>query len=206
MDNTLTQNTEEKIIDAAKKVFMQKGMYGARMQEIADEAGINKALLHYYFRNKKKLFEGIFQELFRKFLPSAIGILDSEEPLESKIRRLVNSYITMLSEDPFLPVFVISEIHQNPEIISSVKKLLSKVRLSRFVQQLQEGIDQGLYKPVPPAQFMVNMLSMCIFPFLAKPIISEAFSLDEKAFSAFIEERKALLPDLILNTIIKKPK
>ncbi len=206
MDKPNVQSTEQKILEAAKKVFMQKGMYGARMQEIADVAGINKALLHYYFRDKKKLFQGIFQEMFKEFLPSAIGILDGEQTLEEKVYQFVDAYISMLSENQYLPVFVISEIHQNPEIIAQFKKLLLKVPASKFLQQLQEGIDQGIYKPIPPNQFMVNLLSVCIFPFLAKPIITEALSMNDAAFQEFINERKKILPEIILNTILRTSK
>ena len=88
--------TEEKILTAAKQVFLTRGMDGARMQDIADEAGINKALLHYYFRSKDQLFEKIFLEVAHAFLPRVLGILESESTLFEKIERFCNEYISQV--------------------------------------------------------------------------------------------------------------
>ena len=99
----IDQSTEQIILEAAKKVFVRKGMAGARMQDIADEAGINKALLHYYFRNKEKLFEMIFMEAAEKFFPRINAIFDSDQPLFEKIESFCEEYISVVMENPYLP-------------------------------------------------------------------------------------------------------
>src|SRR4029078_3015094 len=110
------QNTEEKILSAAKKVFLKEGMAGARMQDIADEAGINKAMLHYYFRSKEKLFETIFKELSIEFLPRVNAIFESDLSLFEKIEVFCSEYISRMMENPFIPLFIVNEINKQPEI------------------------------------------------------------------------------------------
>lgn len=86
-------HSEEAILKAAHAVFLRRGFYGTRMQEIADEACINKALLHYYFRSKDKIFEAVFLDSLKIFLPQILEILDSDEPFEKKI----NTFFLMIS-------------------------------------------------------------------------------------------------------------
>ncbi len=120
----IEKSTEEKILAAAKKVFIAKGMAGARMQDIADEAGINKALLHYYFRSKEKLFEMIFMEAAQKLFPKINFIFESDVSLFEKIENFCEEYITIMSENPYLPLFVLNEISRDPEIF--MKKIWGK--------------------------------------------------------------------------------
>src|ERR1700751_5008479 len=115
MVNIKTEDTQERILAAAKNIFLTKGMAGARMQDIADEAGINKAMLHYYFRSKEKLFEGIFSELSQQFFPKLVLIFESEESIFRKIEMFVSEYIDQMSRTPYLPIFVLNEINRQPE-------------------------------------------------------------------------------------------
>ena len=133
MGNTLNiDSTEGKILDAAKKVFTKKGMYGARMQEIADEAGINKALLHYYFRSKDKLFDAIFHEAFHDFVPRAFKSFKSEMPFEDKLSLFVSNYIDIIIENPYLPLFIINEINQKPERLGQLMQVVGLVQGTIF--------------------------------------------------------------------------
>ena len=108
-------STEQKIFDAAHEVFTQKGMDGAKMQEIADRAGINKALLHYYYRTKEKLYEAVVRVIISKALPAIWHVIESDLPLEEKIKRFIETYIGIISRNPFIPLFIISEINKHPE-------------------------------------------------------------------------------------------
>jgi TetR/AcrR family transcriptional regulator len=198
MDNTLkVDSTEEKILDAAKKVFIRKGMYGARMQEIADEAGINKALLHYYFRSKNKLFDAIFQETFKEFVARAFSILKDKIPFEEKIEKFVSNYIDVVSENPFMPVFIINEINQNPERLSDITNIMSVIK-TEISADLVEKVESGEYRKIDPVQLFSSIISMTVFPFLARPIIQGAFDYSDEKFNIFLEERKKLIPELIL--------
>lgn len=109
------KNTEERILKAARTVFIEKGYNGARMQEIADKAEINKAMLHYYFRDKEKLFYQIFEIVFQEFFPMITDIIDSEMKFEDKIRQICNNYVSLFQKNPYIPLFILSEINRNPD-------------------------------------------------------------------------------------------
>jgi TetR/AcrR family transcriptional regulator len=111
-------NTEEKILAAARAVFMEKGMDGARMQDIADRAGINKALLHYYFRNKDKLFEMIFQDAMGRFMPRLADVIIADVDFFVKIEKMVSMYMDMLAQNPYLPQFVLNEVNRQPRCLN----------------------------------------------------------------------------------------
>lgn len=199
MDNVLkTSSTEEKILEAAKKIFIRKGMYGARMQEIADEAGINKALLHYYFRSKNKLFEAIFKGAFQEMAPKAFGILKGDIPFDKKIKLFVSIYIDTISANPFLPLFIINEINQNPDRIGPIANLMGVIK-DEISKDIKVKVKAGEFRDIDPVQLFTNIIAMALFPFLAKPIIQGAFSFTDEMFQEFLEERKKLIPDIILN-------
>ncbi|HEY5371007.1 MAG TPA: TetR/AcrR family transcriptional regulator, partial [Hanamia sp.] len=168
----MEKSTEEKILAAAKNVFVTKGMAGARMQDIADEAGINKALLHYYFRNKEKLFEVIFMDAAQKLFPKINSIFESDAPLFEKIENFCEEYITVMSENPYLPLFVLNEISKDSEMF--LGKFLNKQQFplpQKFLEQVEKEIRKGTIKKISPLHLLINLISMSIFPFVGKPMI-----------------------------------
>lgn len=194
-------NTEQKILVAAKKVFTLKGMAGARMQEIANEAEINKALLHYYYRSKDKLFEAVFMDAFLTMVPDVMDLLKVEMPLFEKIELFAEKYIDIFLENPFIPGFVLNELSQNPQRIVD---LISKTGIQPqfFIDQINDEIAKGKIKPIQPQHLIVNLLSMCIFPFIARPILKTIiFAQDDQKFIEFIEQRKKEVPEFIINSI-----
>jgi AcrR family transcriptional regulator len=198
--------TEKIILNAAKDVFFRKGYDGARMQEIADVAGINKALLHYYFRSKDKLFEAIFEEAFKKLIPKIVESMTSEMNFEEKIKKFINNYIDTLIEVPQIPIFILNELNRNPDrIIGVLKKAGLKPEV--IVEGLQRDIENGVIRAVNPKHLIVNIVSLCIFPFAAKPIIQKLFLKDDnpKLFYEFLKERKSEVSNFIINSLIVKP-
>ena len=195
------KTTEKKILDAAKIVFLEKGFDGARMQEIADEAKINKALLHYYFRSKDKLFDAIFREAFQQFLPKIAEIMMTQQPLFEKLEIFVDSYITMLSNNPHLPSFVMHEINRNPERIVNIIKG-SGIKPEYLEMAIQKDVKAGIIMPVKPIHLIVNIIAMCLFPFMARPII-QGFIFDNspEAYRKFLDERKKEVTSFIINSI-----
>jgi TetR/AcrR family transcriptional regulator len=196
------RNTEQLILEAAKVVFIKKGLDGARMQEIADEAGINKALLHYYFRSKDKLFNAVFVDAFSTFVPQVAEVFSSEAPFLVKIQLFIDKYMSMLIENPHLPPFIIQEINRNPEniVFENIKKI--KIYVPLLEQQVEEEIKQGRLRPIAPKQLLVNIMSMCLFPFVAKPLMKKMlFNDDENAIQLFFLTRKTELTEFIINSI-----
>ncbi len=191
-------NTEEKILLAAHKVFIQKGMDGARMQEIADEAGINKALLHYYFRSKDKLFEAVFTEIFKTFFGKVGLVLMSDAPIKEKIMLFTDTYINTIAANPFVPQFIINEINRDPAIMQNIMN--------------NAGFDPGMLVSLFKDQikntefdirhFIVSILGLCIFPFAARPLMEKIYFNDDKnAYNRFLHERKAFVSALLMKFI-----
>lgn len=196
-------STEQKILDAAKEVFFDKGMYGARMQDIADKAGINKAMLHYYFRNKEKLFETIFSEATKNLFPKLSSILESDEAVLRKIEMICVEYINQIQQIPYLPLFILSEATRQPEIFLKLVWSKHKPPLKSFVDMIQTAVKQGKIKPVHPFQLLMNILSLSIFPIMAKPLLQQVTGISKKEYDAIIEERKKIVPQLIIQSIKK---
>lgn len=182
-------STEEKIKEAARTVFTQKGYSATRTRDIAEEAGINLALLNYYFRSKEKLFELVMAEKVAKLFGVIAPIVNNDKTsLDEKVTSIVDAYITMLSENPGLPLFVLSEIRNNPEHFGNRMQAGKLLTESFFVKQLSER------KPdVHPLHFIINVLSMCIFPFIAKPVFESAGVMTSDQLNAFAEERRTLI-------------
>ena len=198
------QNTEEIILQAARKVFVKKGMYGARMQDIADEARINKALLHYYFESKDKLFEKVFMEAAGHLFPKINEVFNSDISLFEKIERFCEEYIEGVMQNPYLPLFVMNEVNQDPEyFMKKVWGTKNKPEPSKFLRQIEEEVKKGTIKPISPLQLMMNLLSMTIFPFVAKPIFQMNLGLDEFQFRHVMEQRKKEIPKFIIDSIRK---
>lgn len=197
------QNTEQKILAAAREVFIEKGMDGARMQDIADRAGMNKALLHYYFRSKEKLFEMVFMEQASQFLPKVGSIMMSDAPLFTKIEQFVEVYIDKLTENPFMPLFILNELNRQPE--SFILKIWGEKRppVQMFAMQIVEEVKKGNINPIEPPQLIVNMVSMCIFPFVAKPMIKWVTQMDDEQFKQFIQKRKTEVARFIIDSLRK---
>jgi len=196
--------TEGKLLAAAKKVFTTKGMAGARMQDIADEAGINKAMLHYYFRDKDKLFEVIFLQEAEKFFPKINTIFESDLPLFEKIEQFVNEYIDEMVEIPYLPWFILNELNRDADqFLSKIWDIKHRPNPAKLLQQIEKEVKKGTIKKVNPMHLLMNLLSMTIFPFIARPMIIRNFQLETIQFEQMIEQRRKEIPKFIIDSIKK---
>ena len=195
------ETTEQQILDAAKEVFQAKGMDGARMQEIADAAGINKAMLHYYYRSKEMLFEAVFKSAFSLLAPQLNAILNDDSSIEDKIRSFTFNYITFMTKHPYLPNFIIQELNRNEDFIMKLKENTGFPNLEKFETKLENEIKQGILNPIAADQLFVNIIALNIFPFLGKPLVKAFADKDEKAFKEFIESRKTEVANFIINSI-----
>jgi len=197
------QNTEVRILEAAKKVFHRKGFEGARMQEIADEAGINKSLLHYYFRTKENLFDAVFKAAFREIFTKLFTTVDSNDPLEKKLKNLINEYIGFLQKNSYLPGFILAELNQNPDKIIEVFKS-APVSPSMLIEKMKKSVNDEKLEKTDVRELFINILALCIFPIIARPMLQHIFEFSDEEFDQFIEKRKKELPVFIMNAIRKK--
>ncbi|MFH1160806.1 MAG: TetR/AcrR family transcriptional regulator [bacterium] len=194
------QGTEEKILGAAKKVFHRKGFEGARMQEIADEAGINKALLHYYFRSKERLFEAVFEEAFSALMSQAKSIFFSNKPIAEKIQEFLATYLTTILENSYIPWFILNGMYERPE---QLKKIFEKMEVNppKLLEQLKLQIREEYGAEINPMHLWLNVLSLSIFPVIAKPLIREIFQLSETSYNRILEERKVFVPQFVIHAL-----
>lgn len=192
------QDTEQKIKDAARKVFLEHGYDGAKIRQIAEEAGVNLAMVNYYFRSKDLLFKSIYVDTFHAFLSRMVTMLNEETPLEVKIWKIVDRYTDFIQENALMPMFVLSE--QRKDGLDFFQELNVKgiVENSFFQKQLLAEAEKGRIRMVDPLQVIVTILSNIVFPVMAKPTISYLGTLDEAGFRQFMETRKQLIPEMIM--------
>lgn len=189
------QTTEEKIKIAARKIFHLKGFTASKTRDIADEAGINLALLNYYFRSKEGLFGVIMLETFQDFIQSMGSVFnDPRSNLETKIQIITENYLNLLLKEPEIPIFIMSELRRNPDEIFKKLPVKTMFMNSIFMQQLSEEYPDQFLKPTDKIQFIMNLMGLIMFPFLGKPMLKMMGNLQESEFAQMIEDRKKLVP------------
>lgn len=198
------KQTEEVIFESATEVFIEKGMDGARMQDIANHAGINKALLHYYYRTKDQLFNAVFEkiagQMFKKFAP----VFDENLSLEEKLRFFFREHITFMQKNPRLPAFLMNELHRNPD---RIKRIIQGIDINKIwttieAQHKEDLIKYNITRESIP-QLMTSIAAMSVFPFLAKPIVGSLMEKMGYDFDKYIEQRKEYAADFVIRALKK---
>jgi AcrR family transcriptional regulator len=202
-------DTETRILDAAHRVFVKAGTAGARTQEIAKEAGVNSALLHYYFRTKERLAEAVFRRAAGEVMPAVLRLLASDLTLEDKVIQVIDVELRQLSAAPYLPGYILSELTHRPEragqLFSAVTGITPEQMRARVLGVLRVQIDaavrDGRIRPIEPEQFVVNLLALCIFPFAARPMLTMLLGLNQAGFTKFINRRRTELAAFFLRAL-----
>lgn len=196
-------NNEENILKVAREVFMQNGYDGTSMQMIADAAGINKSLLHYYYRSKEKLFGRIFSKVFGQFVPHLGVIFMSDMSIEEKIYAFTERYIDVFIENPLVPIFVMQELSKNPQHLAQLIKEAG-INSEIMIRNIMNALEKEDIQLKDPRHFLVNLIGLCVFPFAARPLTQRMmFNNDEEAYQNFLLERKKEVPKFIINAIKK---
>lgn len=201
--------TAQKILDAARSVFLRRGTAAARMHDIAKAAGVNQALLHYYFRSKAQLADAVFAQAAAQLFPPVVEALASDASIEDKVRQVVKIELDILSQTPHLPAYIIGEIGQAPEraaqFLDAAQRLKSNGSLNRMRAALQSQIDacvtDGIMRKISAQQFLTNLLALCIFPFATRPMMQAVLNLDDRGFDRFLKSRKKEIPDFFLRAL-----
>jgi AcrR family transcriptional regulator len=193
-------STEEKILAAAKTVFHHRGLDGARMQEIADTAGVNKALLHYYYRNKETLFRAVFEDAFTRLLARVNEIFSSSMTIQEKISAFIDYYLGFLSTNSYLPIFILNSLYSRPD---EFREFLASRNLSPglLIGGLRKQIKAETGLDIDPFHIYIDVLALCIFPVLARPLIQNIFGMSQEEMIRFYNDRKNHVPEFILNSI-----
>jgi len=197
-EKTKQQNdtsTEEKIKNAARIVFHKKGFAATRTRDIAEEAGINLALLNYYFRSKQKLFDLIMLESLQEFIKSMTNIFNDENTqIEEKLETIVKKYIDLLITQPDLPLFILSELRSNPKELLAKMNVKNLLMNSTLIKQYKKAVSENKFQQENLLHFIMNFMGMMIFPFVAKPIFKALGEIDDEKFNELMNERKTLIP------------
>jgi AcrR family transcriptional regulator len=200
-------STEKRILEAAHKVFVKKGYAAARMEDISKEAGINRALLHYYFRSKDKMFDIIFNEHFGEVLGGLTEMIKTEMPFEQRLKRIIEVYQNKFTSHPDLPLFVIHELAQNPDrLVQLIAKLpggegAKSKFATAFRAIVQKEIEEGRIRPIDGMQLLMNILALIIYPFIAKPIFQFVMNINEGDYKTMLSKRKEENYKFIMNAI-----
>jgi len=197
-----SKNTEQKIFDAATELFMEKGVDRTSVRDIASKAGINLALMNYYFRSKENLFDAIFTNLVTENTRELLKILNSDMGLEEKIRSYVNAYIDMLTANPLLVPFFMAIIHRSQEKITQMKVISNLYGTEKFSQQIVDEGKNGTIRRTDPSHFFVDMISMITFPFAIRPLIMDRNEMSDEEFNEFIQERKEHVTEVLLKCMM----
>ena len=198
----LQTETEEKIIASAEKLFYQKGKAGTSMQDIADDAGINRTLLNYYFRSKDQLFEAVFRKAMGTFVPNLAAMMSSDISFNDYLPALVEKIIDTMLEHPQIPIFVLQELSSNPERMPQIIKEMG-IDPAKVMEKMGKSIASPRMD-FDPRQVILSMISLCIFPFAAKPVALDIlYNGDEEAYISAMKDRKILIP-MIINQIVSQ--
>ena len=190
-------------------MFIQRGTAGARMQEIAEEAGVNQALLHYYFRSKDRLAGAVFREAAGRLAPAIVRVLGADEPIEQKVEQFVQLYIDTVRRHPFIPGYILAELHHHPERLAAMSEqaggppapAIAQALVGKLEAQLREAAAAGAIRRISAEQFIVNLVALSVFPFAARPALTAGLGMDDAAFERFLDERRAGLPTFILSAL-----
>lgn len=204
MAKQIEANTEKRILEAARRIFTTKGYAASRMDDIAREAGINRALLHYYYRNKDRMFAIIFEEGFKGAFTDLHEILISKRELAEKIKAIVDMYFTTITMNPGLPLFVINELATNPTRLTAVfgkGEAPTEEALKIFTNDVKREVKKGSIKNIDGRQLLINILALTIYPFIARPMLATAMKIEEKTFDRMMRKRKNEITKFIMDAI-----
>jgi AcrR family transcriptional regulator len=194
----LNTETEQKIIASAEKLFYQKGKAGTSMQDIADDAGINRPLLNYYFRSKDKLFEAVFRNAMSSFVPNLAALMHSNLSSEMYVKNTIETFYEAMLENPQIPIFVLQELSSNPDRMPQMIKDMG-IDPAAAMEKIGAAQENDGTVRISPEQLIINLFSLCVFPFVARPVITELlFNGDETAYLDSMRQRKKILPEMFL--------
>lgn len=193
------QQTEKLIKEKAKVLFFQKGFLNATTQEIADEAGVNRALIHYYFRSREQMLDLLLDETMVEKKERVRNILTSDLPFREKIARYISMIVDHGLTYPYLDNFIISETARRPDKVRNFCAK-DKVKSSDLIrEQLEEEVKKKRISPISAEHFMVNLAAMCNYPLLAKSVLQAIHGMTDTAYRKFLIERKRIIYRTIFN-------
>lgn len=190
--------TYELIVNTAKKLFFKEGKFNATTQEIADAAGVNRTLINYYFRSRDALFELILKEAKDEEDKRQEMIIDSDLPVREKLEQFIDYYFEEAKEYPYREVYMVTQMKKEDLCGYKDKEHIKRVT-DKFFVEIEREMELGNIQKMQPLQFLLNFISMLIFPVSMRPIIQEGFEMNDQEYDTILLERK----EVILQTVFK---
>lgn len=199
-------DTRSQILEAARAEFIEKGYAATRMRSIAERAEINKGLLHYYFKTKEALIVEIFSSTFSEVFTDLDSIFNSDLSIKKMIQQSVDTYLDFLLKNPGLPGFIIQEMGRDPQRhIKRMKQAKFALPFNKLTELIKVEQTHGKIDPSIKAEhFTVSMLSLLLFPILARPMIRFAHNIDDKSYNTFIQQHKSSVSTMLINSLYFK--
>lgn len=190
---------KQEIREAALAELKEKGRSGARLQSIADNIGVTKAMIHYYFNTKDELCDEVFREAYSKLMGNLMGVLESDDRLFQKIEQFIDAAINRFGDDAGLLPFVMEELNNANKSVNEIMSELNNYDSSVLDAQLEKAASNYEIAPIKSSQLVANMLSLTMFPYLSQAFLEGLLSMDEEAYSEFLQHRKDIVADTIIN-------
>lgn len=200
MTKSKDNNTEQRILEAAKQIFLRDGLQGARMQDIADLADINRSMLHYYFRDKEMLSHETMKSVVVQFIKTFKENLNSDLSFDEKVTNYIDTEVNFAFSNPNMLIFGLHEASKDPNFF---KKIIDNKHSTIFRQQLKEAYEKGEIVTKNTEEFVITVSSLCMFPFIAGPLYMMIFRWDEEKWESYRNTLKKNLPKLIKQVITK---
>jgi|AntRauTorcE11897_2_1112592.scaffolds.fasta_scaffold10128_1 AcrR family transcriptional regulator len=191
---------QQEILEAALQEFTKEGISGARLQAVANNIGVTKAMIHYYFDTKDKLFEEVFKGASETLMTGLMDTLEESMPLFKKIEAFIDRAVDRFSDKPELTGFVVNELNRHPEMTEAIFLDVCKYDASIFDEQIKEAASDYEIAPVNSLQVTANMLSLCMFPYCGNGFLQSIFRMeDDQNYEAFLEKRREVIKDTVIN-------
>lgn len=188
------KNTEQHIIDTAMHVFFTEGRLHATTQDIADAAGVNRTLIHYYFKSRDLLFDVVFERARLESIAEAQSVLSAALPFREKIEQFMNVFLARLQTYPYLEVSMTAAIHNGQQFDEG-----PEVFMKQFLLEVQQEMDKGTIQRANPVHFIMNLFSLVVYPFIVKPLNQHLFGLNEQEYEKILKERKTVILNMLFN-------
>jgi AcrR family transcriptional regulator len=198
------QDTEKAILEAATRLFLDKGFAATSTTQIAKEAGCNQAMVHYYFRTKERLFEAVFANKFQGFVSNIMEISAEDLPFEEKLRLKIESHFEMLMNNPKLPMLVAYELNTNPKRLEKMKEKLGdlpSIVFDSFQTELDAEIEKGNIRKMKVIDLLFTIVSLNIALFIAGPILKNFAGISDEYYEGFVKHRKKENVNTVLRSL-----
>ncbi|MDH6357515.1 TetR/AcrR family transcriptional regulator [Parabacteroides sp. PF5-9] len=195
---------KERILKAARDLFIEKGYNGTSIRDIATASGTNVAMVNYYFHSKYNLFEIVFEDAFTGLQEKIFSTLTSDLPFFELIETVIDSYYEMLLEYPQIPIFILNEVNQNPERLSDRIRITNPHNaFAKISERIKEEEKRGTIRETPPIDLLLNLLSLCVFPFILKNLGSNVANVSPEEYTVMIEKHKKYVIQFVINALKK---